>query len=193
MVPFLLQLQDGQLFPRLHTHLPRSKMNHRQTCFFYFWNINLSRLRFTAVLHNMILKFPDYTRPPTTTALRIYIMQITHKRTRYVQSHLFQTLTLLLLLALRLLLQLSKILKLQLGLLLTLRKLPSNSYQKDSVYFASWSKILYVVSILPLFEQNWLKWSHEKHNTEWEWHNTLRFSVMLSLSLCNIDKHPVKL
>jgi len=85
----------------------------------------------------MILKFPDYTRPPTTTALRIYIMQITHKRTRYVQSHLFQTLTLLLLLALRLLLQLSKILKLQLGLLLTLRKLPSNSYQKDSVYFAS--------------------------------------------------------
>jgi len=52
------------------------------------------------------------------------------------RSHLFQTLTPLLLLALILLLQLRKILIHQLRLLLTLRKLPSNTYQENSVYFA---------------------------------------------------------
>jgi len=54
-------------------------------------------------------------------------------------SLIFQTPTPLLLHALRLLLllRLQKILKHQLRLLFTLRKLPPNSYQKDSVYFAS--------------------------------------------------------
>jgi len=54
------------------------------------------------------------------------------------QSHIFQTPTPLLLLALRLLLllPLRKTLKHQLRLLLTPRKIPSNSHQKDSVYFA---------------------------------------------------------
>ena len=75
--------------------------------------------------------------------------------------------------ALRLLL--CKILELHLRLLLTFRKLPSNSFQKDSVYFASWGKI-YVVAILPLTEDKWLKWSCDKHNTER--HNMLRFRVM---------------
>ena len=56
-----------------------------------------------------------------------------------------------------------QILKLQLQLLLTLRKLPSNSYQKDSVYFASWGK-LYAAAILLLTEHKWLKWSRNKHN-----------------------------
>ena len=91
------------------------------------------------------------------------------------QSHLSQTPTSLLLLVLRLLLWLRKILELQLRLLLTLRKLPSNSYRKDSVYFASWSKI-YVVAILPLIEHKWLKCSRDKHNTER--HYVLRFRVM---------------
>jgi len=55
---------------------------------------------------------------------------------REERSHIFQTQTPLLLLALRLLLllQLHSILKLQLRLVLIIRKLPSNSYQKDSVY-----------------------------------------------------------
>ena len=48
--------------------------------------------------------------------------------TRYERSHIFQTSTLLLLNALRLLLRLRKSLKHQLRLLLTLRKLPSNPY-----------------------------------------------------------------
>ena len=65
------------------------------------------------------------------------------------RSYIFQTQSRVLLLALRLLLRLRKILKHQLRLLLTLRKLQSNSYKKDSVYFAAWGKI-YGVDILPL-------------------------------------------
>jgi len=91
------------------------------------------------------------------------------------RSYHFQTPTPLLLRALRPLLLLLKILTLQLRLLLTLRKLPSNSYQKDSVYFASWGKI-YVVAILTLIEYKWLKWSREKYNKER--HNMLWLRVM---------------
>jgi len=50
-------------------------------------------------------------------------------------------------------------------------KHPSNSYQKDSVNFAS-----YAVAILPSMEHKWLKWSHHMHNTEL--HNILRFILM---------------
>jgi len=53
--------------------------------------------------------------------------------TRDERSHIFQTLTPLLLHALRLLLPLRKIFKYQLRLLFTLRKLQSNSYQKVSI------------------------------------------------------------
>jgi len=92
------------------------------------------------------------------------------------RSYIFQIPTSLVFPALRLLLRLQKFLKHQLRHLLTLRKFPSNSYQKDSVYFASWGKI-YVVVILPLIEQKRLKWSCDKHNAER--HNTLRFRVMV--------------
>ena len=86
--------------------------------------------------------------------------------TRDEWSHIFQT---------PLLLRLRKFFKHQLRLLLTLRKLPSNSYQKDNVYFASWDKI-YAMAILPLVEHKCLKWSCDKHNTGI--HNMLRFRVM---------------
>ena len=80
---------------------------------------------------------------------------------RYERSHLF--LTPLLLVDLRLLLRLLKILELQLRLQLTLRKRPSNSYQKDRVYLASWGKI-YVVSILSLIEHKY-GWSVHVRST----------------------------
>jgi len=85
-------------------------------------------------------------------------------------SHIFQTP--LLLLDLRFLLRLRKIFKHQLRLLFTLRKPPSNSYQKDSIYFALWGKI-YSVAILPLIHHKWLKWWSAKHSSER--HNMLRF------------------
>ena len=92
------------------------------------------------------------------------------------RSHIFQTPHPLLLHALRLLLllRLPKILKHQLRLLFTLRKLPSNSYQKDSVYFASWGKI-HGVAILPLIEHKWCWSGHVKSTIQR--YKMLRFSL----------------
>ena len=86
------------------------------------------------------------------------LMRRTTQQSKDERSHLFQTPTPLLLLAWRclLLLRLRNMLKRQLRLMFILRKLPSNSYQENSVYFASWGKI-YVVVILP-HEAKYVSW-----------------------------------
>jgi len=73
-----------------------------------------------------------YTHVATADHVTRFSMCVRDER-----SYIFQTPTPLLLLALRFLLRLQKIWKHQLQLLLTLLKFLSNSYQKDSVYFAS--------------------------------------------------------
>jgi len=74
------------------------------------------------------------------------------------------------------LLRLRKILKHQLHLQLTLRNLPSNLYQKDSVDYASWGKCC-TITVLPFIEHDWLKWSRDNYRIERG--NTLGFRAVV--------------
>ena len=96
-----------------------------------------------AIAHIIRPTFSSLRHGFLNSRIALSLTRVFYVGIRDERSHIFQTPTPLLFHALRLLLllRLRKNLKHQLRLLFALRKLPSNSYWIDTVYFASWGKI----------------------------------------------------